>query len=130
MKELEQLLQSLEAQQRLLQQPQEGGPYGNTQSFSPPPFAQFFTYPQFLWCQTRSEYPVANRPAIADIEVTLIETHANIRILSRRQPRQLFKMVIGLQALRLTILHLNVTTLDPLVLYSINAKVCVYVYLY
>ncbi|XP_043715133.1 transcription factor bHLH94-like [Telopea speciosissima] len=132
-KELEQLLQSLEAKKRLMQQEEGGGGGGGggeegahenySKNFLSPPFAQFFSYPQFQWCQTPYKYQVENKPAIADIEVTLIETHANLRILSRRRPRQLFKLVSSFQALRLTILHLNVTTLDHLVLYSFNAKV-------
>ncbi|XP_043694722.1 transcription factor bHLH71-like [Telopea speciosissima] len=131
-KELEQLLQSLEAKKHQLEK--EGGSErahentsnnnnNNNNNFLSPPFAEFFSYPQYLWCQNPCKYPVENRPAIADIEVTLIETHASMRILSRRRPKQLFKLVVGFQALLLTILHLNVTTLDPLVLYSFNAKV-------
>lgn len=88
-----------------------------------PPFAQFFVYPQYTWSQIPNKYTSKTKAAIADIEVTLIETHANLRILSRRSPRQLSKMVVGFQTLHLSILHLNVTTMDPLVLYSISAKV-------
>ncbi|KAJ4958208.1 hypothetical protein NE237_025319 [Protea cynaroides] len=128
-KELEQLLQSLEARKHELQQ--EGGGRGaaeahennNINNSLSPPFSQFFSYPQYQWCQNPCNYPGENRAAIADIEVTLIETHANLRILSSRRPRQLFKLVAGFQALRLTILHLNITTLDHLVLYSFNVKV-------
>jgi hypothetical protein len=69
-----------------------------------------------------------------DLEVTLIETHANIRILSRRRgfrwstlattkPPQLSKLVASLQSLSLSILHLSVTTLDNYAIYSISAKV-------
>nr|GMD94344.1 transcription factor bHLH71-like [Ipomoea batatas] len=63
--------------------------------------------------------------AAADIEVTLIETHANVRILSpRRKARQLSKMVAAFQTIMcMSVLHLNVTTFDLLVLYSISAKV-------
>ncbi|KAK4747396.1 hypothetical protein SAY87_013982 [Trapa incisa] len=61
--------------------------------------------------------------SVADIEVTLIETHANLRILSRKRPRQLSRLVAGFHTLHLSILHLNVATLHPLVLYSISAKV-------
>ncbi|KAF8379065.1 hypothetical protein HHK36_028492 [Tetracentron sinense] len=115
-KELEQLLQSLEAKKRLLQQQQGGsGPHDNTTTIFPPPLAQFFAYPQYSLYQNPNEYKSKNTPAIADIEVTLIETHANLRILSRRRPRQLLKMVAGFQTLHLSILHLNVTTFDPLV---------------
>uniref|UniRef100_A0A2P2QN22 Uncharacterized protein MANES_15G186300 n=1 Tax=Rhizophora mucronata TaxID=61149 RepID=A0A2P2QN22_RHIMU len=121
-KELEHLLQSLEAQK--CQQLQGlGGPSEDTPNIPPHPFAQFFVYPQFTWSQMPNKYTSKTQAAIADIEVTLIETHANLRILSRRSPRQLSKLVAGFQTLFLTILHINVTTMDPLVLYSISAKV-------
>ncbi|XP_026662269.2 transcription factor bHLH71-like [Phoenix dactylifera] len=133
-KELEQLLQSLEAQKRTLQQQkgkaektpriEPGSSSSNTDDTDSPPFAQFFAYPQYVWCHAPRDYPPPeNRSAVADVEVTLIETHANLRILSPRRPGQLLKMVAGLQSLRLTILHLNVTTLDSMVLYSLSTKV-------
>ncbi|KAH6790724.1 hypothetical protein C2S51_005730 [Perilla frutescens var. frutescens] len=89
------------------------------------PFAQFFAYPQFSCShsQVGNKYTSQSKAAIADIEVTLIETHANIRILSRRRVRQLSKIVGAFHSVFLTVLHLNVTTLDSLVLYSISAKV-------
>ncbi|XP_028802901.1 transcription factor bHLH71 [Neltuma alba] len=128
-KELEHLLQSLEAKK--LQLLQQDAAQTNEDSSSPssifklmnPPFAQFFSYPQYTWSQAPTKYPSKTKAAIADIEVTLIETHANLRILSRRSPTLLSKLVSGFQSLYLTILHLNVTTIDPLVLYSISAKV-------
>lgn len=113
-KELEHILQSLEAKKFLqLQAASEKGPAEAT------PFAQFFTFPQFkhYTCSTTNG-------AIADIEVTLVETHANIRVLSRRRLRQLSKLIGGFQELYLTILHLNVTSLETMVLYSISSKVC------
>ncbi|XP_072955635.1 transcription factor bHLH71-like isoform X2 [Typha angustifolia] len=132
-KELEQLLQSLEIQKRTLLQQQKSkqvdtmhGIESTNTSDGPdsPPFAQFFAYPQYVWCHAPRDYPAPeSRSAVADIEVTLIETHANLRILSPRRPSQLIKMVAGLQTLRLTILHLNVTTMDTMVLYSISAKI-------
>ncbi|XP_038982462.1 transcription factor bHLH71-like [Phoenix dactylifera] len=133
-KELEQLLQSLEVQKRTLQQQRSkaektpsiepGCTSSNTDETDSPPFARFFAYPQYIWCHAPGDSPPPeNLSAVADIEVTLIETHANLRILSPRRPRQLLKMVAGLQSLRLTILHLNVTTLDSMVLYSLSAKV-------
>nr|UFQ90213.1 vindoline biosynthesis repressor [Catharanthus roseus] len=142
-KELEHHLQCLEAQKfTLLQQDTTttATTAAATNKFLPPPptntttpFAQFFTYPQYT-CSSSStancsqipnnhKYTSKSKAAIADIEVTLIETHANVRILSRRRFRQISKLVTGFQTLYLTILHLNVTTLDPLVLYSISAKV-------
>lgn len=134
-KELEHILQSLEAQKFLLLQ--QGGGDGEgpsettiagdavaaTGKYFPTPFAQFFSYPQYTCSQLPSKYTSKSKAAIADIEVTLIETHANVRILSRRRFRQLSKLVAAFPSLYLSVLHLNVTTLDPLVLYSISAKV-------
>ncbi|XP_016478354.1 transcription factor bHLH71 [Nicotiana tabacum] len=134
-KELEHILQSLEAQKFLLLQ--QGGGDGEgpsettiagdavaaTGKYFPTPFAQFFSYPQYTCSQLPSKYTSKSKAAIADIEVTLIEAHANVRILSRRRFRQLSKLVAAFPSLYLSVLHLNVTTLDPLVLYSISAKV-------
>ncbi|KAI3494819.1 hypothetical protein L1887_40431 [Cichorium endivia] len=126
-KELEHLLQSLEAQKFILtqqQQDDEGGHNSNfTESSAAPPFSQFFSYPQYTCSQIPNKYTSKSKAAIADIEVTLIETHANIRILSQKRLTQLSKMVACFQTLHLSVLHLNVTTLDPLVLYSISVKV-------
>uniref|UniRef100_A0A0A9CH21 BHLH domain-containing protein n=1 Tax=Arundo donax TaxID=35708 RepID=A0A0A9CH21_ARUDO len=95
-----------------------------------PPFAGFFTYPQYVWRHsprdsTAATLPAENggRPGVADIEVSLVETHASVRVMTPRRPGQLITMVAGLQALQLTVLHLSVTTLDALVLYSISVKV-------
>ncbi|XP_074315853.1 transcription factor bHLH94-like [Silene latifolia] len=70
-----------------------------------------------------NKFTLKSSSAAADVEVTLIETHANLRILFKKNPRQLSKLVSGFQSLRLTILHLSVTTLVPLVLYSFSVKV-------
>uniref|UniRef100_A0A0D9ZPZ1 BHLH domain-containing protein n=1 Tax=Oryza glumipatula TaxID=40148 RepID=A0A0D9ZPZ1_9ORYZ len=149
-KELEQLLQSLEAQKRtLLMQPppppqQQREPKCDAADSTSaadqetpaaaaadgPPFARFFTYPQYVWCHNPAQdggggggAAAENRAGVADIEVSLVETHASIRVMAARRPGQLLKMVAGLQALRLTVLHLNVTALGSLALYSISVKV-------
>ncbi|XP_039053099.1 transcription factor bHLH96-like [Hibiscus syriacus] len=121
-KELEQLLQTMEAHKRTTQEPEHNGNLS--------PFAEFFTFPQF---STRSNSQCNNSPSsmaaaasvesVADIEVTMVETHANLKILSKKRPRQLLKLVAGLQSLSLTILHLNVSTVDETALYSISVKV-------
>ncbi|GMI71766.1 beta HLH protein 71 [Hibiscus trionum] len=132
-KELEYLLQTLEARKlRVLQQQQTGGNElktngdNNSELLSPsssPPFAQFFMYPQYTWSQNPNKYTSNTKASIADIEVTLIQTHANLRILSRKAPKQLAMLVVGFHSLHLSILHLNVTSMDKLVLYTISAKV-------
>ncbi|RLN07367.1 transcription factor bHLH94 [Panicum miliaceum] len=97
---------------------------------APPPFAQFFTYPQYVWCHSPRDPASSSaaedgggRPGVADIEVNLVETHASLRVMTPRRPGQLLGLVTGLQALRLGVLHLSVTTLESLVLYSISVKV-------
>jgi hypothetical protein len=137
-KELEQLLQSLEAQKR-----RQGG------CTEPPPpaapFAGFFTFPQYSTTATgvvgssdsagsggeQSSGGCAGagagagaRRGVADIEVALAESHANVKVLAPRRPRQLLRMVVALQCLGLTVLHLNVTTTaDHLAFYSLSLKV-------
>lgn len=134
-KELEQLLQSLQAQKRK-RDCEEFGCSPN----SPTPFNGFFLSPQYTSysAQWNSRYAVdktnsfndtgneliaENRSAVADIEVTMIETHASIKILSLKRPGQLMKTIDALQRLRMTILHLNITTIDQTVLYSFNVKI-------
>ena len=53
-----------------------------------------------------------------------METHANVRrVMVPQWSGQLLGMVAGMERLRLTVLHLNVTTLDSLALYSLSVKV-------
>ncbi|GMI90986.1 hypothetical protein like AT1G72210 [Hibiscus trionum] len=127
-KELEQLLQTMEAHKRTTQQPEHNGNLS--------PFAEFFTFPQFSTratsqCNNSPSSMTADQPmaaaasaeSVADIEVTMVETHANLKILSKKRPRQLLELVAGLQSLSLTILHLNVSTVDEMALYSVSVKV-------
>ncbi|KAJ8753386.1 hypothetical protein K2173_019785 [Erythroxylum novogranatense] len=120
-KELEQRLQFLGAHKEKKEKENcDGGP-------SSQPFSEFFTFPQYSTsssnlCDT-SASGTETQPAIADIEVTMVESHANLKIRSKRQPKQLLKVVSELHNLRLTILHLNVSTMDQTVLYSLSVKV-------
>ncbi|KAG6531400.1 transcription factor bHLH96-like [Zingiber officinale] len=120
-RELEKLVQSLEAHKRIKQRS------------ASPPFADFFTFPQYSSnpsrCATSAanesihEPVVENKLSAADIEVTMVESYANLKILSPQRPKQLLKLVVGLQNLHLTTLHLNVTSIDEMVLYSFSLKV-------
>lgn len=131
-KELEHLLQTLEAKK--IQQSQEtkrdsssgaGSSSPTELNSTPTPFSQFFAFPQYSFCsQMPNKYSRSkSNGGDAEIEVTLIESHANIRVLCPRRPRQLSKLLSGFHSIYLTLLHLNVTTLDLLVLYSVSAKV-------
>lgn len=109
-KELEQLVQSLEARKRIKQRSNSA------------PFANFFTFPQYS-TRNADEAAAEQQSPVADIEVTMVESHANLKVLAQRRPKQLLKMVVGLHLLHLTTLHLNVTTIDAMVLYSFSLKV-------
>jgi hypothetical protein len=60
---------------------------------------------------------------VSDIEVTMVESHASLKMLSRQRPKQLLRVVAGLQGHRLTVLHLNVTRAGDMDLYSLSLKV-------
>ncbi|KAG6394491.1 hypothetical protein SASPL_145078 [Salvia splendens] len=114
-KELEQLQQFLEANNPANQQQ----PNQNL-------FSNFFTFPQYSTHPTTSSSvdTVAVRgSSVADIEVMMVESHANIKLSTKKQPKQLLKLVAGFQSIGLTILHLNITTVDQSVLYCFSVKV-------
>ncbi|BAF23991.1 transcription factor bHLH94 [Oryza sativa Japonica Group] len=142
-KEMEQLLQSLEAHRHARR--------ARTDAAAALPFAGFFTFPQYSMsavpttttttvaaAATENGNAVAGAGAgddadadvsgskpssVADIEVTMVESHANLKVLSRRRPRQLLRMVAGLQHHRLAVLHLNVASAGHMALYSLSLKV-------
>ncbi|XP_054799379.1 transcription factor bHLH96-like [Prosopis cineraria] len=122
-KELEQHLQSMQGQTKRKPRTEQS------------PFPEFFTFPQYTTPATQSITGCTapndvvmgqnqKEAGAADIEVSLVDSHANLKILSKKRQGQLVKMVVGLQSLRLCVLHLNVTTtLDDTVLYSVSVKV-------
>ena len=136
-KELEKLLQSLEAHKQIKKVISATG-----SDFSSP-FSDFFTFPQYSTASSRNKHSNNSSSstesifadqkrsiAIADVEVTMIESHANLKIQSRKHPKQLLKMVTGLHSLGLHILHLNVTTVDQMALYSFSVKVSTNLYFF
>ncbi|CAK8537553.1 unnamed protein product [Lathyrus sativus] len=125
LKELEHIIQSMKGQKKTKAQQAHENVFSNSSSSSP--FADFFMFPQYSTCapQTNTCYPAnpSQSRAMADIEVTLVDSHANIKILLKKQHGQIMKMVVGIQNLGLNILHLNVSTMDHLVLVSVSVKV-------
>ncbi|CAL0302281.1 unnamed protein product [Lupinus luteus] len=94
------------------------------------PFSDFFTFPQYstssTFCEnslTMNEEVSEVKSGIADIEVTMVETHANLKIRSKKRPKQLLKIITNLHGMHLTILHLNVNTNGENVLYCLSVKV-------
>ncbi|KAL8166390.1 hypothetical protein V2J09_007889 [Rumex salicifolius] len=91
-------------------------------------FKEFFSFPQYSMMtdshmEIRDERVYGEISGVADVEVTMIESHANLKIRSKKHPKQLLKLVTGLQNLKLSILHLNVSTMEKFALYSISVKV-------
>jgi len=158
-KELEQLLQSLEARKHARRQDLSPGAAGCDADAAAGPFAGFFTFPQHSMSAGGAPSPAtANAPpedgegpnnadaddgnngdgddaaasgsrpsSVADVEVTMVESHASLKLLSRRLPRQLLRLVAGLQAHRLTVLHLSATSdARRMALYSLSLKVRTY----
>ncbi|WVY96103.1 hypothetical protein V8G54_028254, partial [Vigna mungo] len=125
-KELEQRLHLLGAQK-------EGEGKSDAGGATNMPFSEFFAFPQYSTSggggggsdnsATVGEELGEVKSGIADIEVTMVESHANLKIRSKKRPKQLLKLVSGLHTMRLTILHLNVTTTGEVVLYSLSVKV-------
>lgn len=123
LKELEHQLQSMEPQVKTTATKETGSTVGDKNNTitasSSGPFSDFFAFPQY------SSRPSSSSVAegTAEIEVTMVESHASVKILAKKRPKQLLKLVASIQSLRLTLLHLNVTTHDDSVLYSISLKV-------
>ncbi|KAL2491845.1 Transcription factor bHLH [Abeliophyllum distichum] len=120
-KELEQQLQFLGGQKKH----HEIESSSSSSSSPSQPFSEFFSCPQYSTCGQAVIGMADGTQSLteADIEVTMVESYANVKIRSKKQPKRLLKIVSGLQNLRLTILHLNVTTVDQVVLYSLSLKV-------
>ncbi|KFK41642.1 hypothetical protein AALP_AA2G154300 [Arabis alpina] len=121
LKELEHHLQSMEPSPVKTTTVEDGSDQSKTiaTTTSSAPFSDFFAFPQY----SSRPSSAAAAEGTAEIEVTMVESHASLRILVKRRPRQLLKLVASIQSLRLTLLHLNVTTRDNFVLYSISVKV-------
>lgn len=150
-KELEQNLQCLSAKKQI--NDQNATNTGGSGSASFLPFGEFFSFPQYSGtttggsssgggsgfgfgdnddqviqsamshCLGGGSSSGGGGGVAADVEVTMVDSHALLKIRTRRPPKQLSKLVLGLQGLRLNILHLNVTKLDGVALYSFSVKV-------
>ncbi|XP_031496649.1 transcription factor bHLH57-like [Nymphaea colorata] len=139
-KELEQLLQTLQARKRrkqcdvqeLHQSPAAAIPFDGCSFMSP---EHTTAYTSSTKCKNLmedsptdhgkggDELMAESRPVLAAVEVTVIHTHANVKVRCGQRPGQLLKAISMLEQLNLTILHLNVTTANGSVFYSFNLKI-------
>ncbi|KAG6512398.1 hypothetical protein ZIOFF_030509 [Zingiber officinale] len=85
-------------------------------------FTSLFSFPQYA-TYSPAGCEMENRAGTGNIEVTMAESHASLKVLARRQPRQLLKLAAGLQSLCLAPLHLNVTSAGEMAMYSFSLKV-------
>ncbi|XP_038878615.1 transcription factor bHLH96-like [Benincasa hispida] len=146
-KELEQQVHLLSAQTNVINHPFPSHVPPNNNIISSSPFSQshFFTFPSSSSPSSSSSFSLDDssstdimafnnsnnlnnlngliQPSIGDIEVSLVDSHANLKIRCKKLPKQLLKIVSGLHSLHLTVLHLNVSTSHQFVLYSFSLKV-------
>ncbi|XP_031251161.1 transcription factor bHLH70-like [Pistacia vera] len=122
-KELEQLLLSLEAQKRMRMEKTTVEGYDSTTSSSSTDKANglLAVRPQIENCD--GEVKGENKSSGAKIEVIVIQNHVNLKIQCPRRPGQLLKAIVALEDLRLTFLHLNITSSQTTVHYSFNLKI-------
>ncbi|KAI0513829.1 hypothetical protein KFK09_009860 [Dendrobium nobile] len=119
-KELEQMLLSFQAEKvsRSSPSPAEDGwsPAAATVS-------GFFVSPQYTGYCFGLRRADEEGESEVDVEVTAVQGHVNLKVAGRRRPGQLVKAIAAIEELRLTVLHLSITSLDAVsVLYSLNLK--------
>ncbi|XP_054780328.1 transcription factor bHLH70-like [Prosopis cineraria] len=113
-KELEQLLQTLEAQKRIRKNEEARSPYGETVKSSS------------LNNEEREVEHGGEEEELKEaeiIEVTVIQTHVNLKIRCSKRQGQLVRAIVGLEDLRLSVLHLNITSSPGSVLFCFNLKI-------
>ncbi|KAJ9188227.1 hypothetical protein P3X46_003603 [Hevea brasiliensis] len=121
-KELEQLLQSLEAQKRMRKTEEAVAAMDISSNWLFTSQAECNIQRENGDCE--EEAKVKRKSEAAEIEVTVIKNHVNLKIQSERKTGQLLRAIVALDDLRLTVLHLNITTSsETTVLYSFNLKI-------
>lgn len=123
-KELEQVLQSLQFQKIKMENVDRTDHPKNCLSILPLHQSSARCNSKCVLDTSSSQLRAAEgKSSIADIEVSLIETHCSLKILSKKKHGQLLKIVTALEGFHMTILHLNITSTDEAVLFSFNVKV-------
>ncbi|KAJ6404441.1 hypothetical protein OIU84_012600 [Salix udensis] len=119
-KELEQLLQSLEAQKRMRKM-EAGSTIGisSNQYYTSPPQSDILAEKGGNCEEKRT---VKKKSEAAEIEVTAVQNHVNLKMKCQRSPGQLLRAIVALEELSLTVLHLNISSSQATILYSFNLK--------
>jgi hypothetical protein len=89
-----------------------------------PPFAPVDLDTSCTGAALVQEETAENKTCTAEIEVKMLGFDVFIKILTRRRPGQLIRMVAALEEeMQFAIMHTNITTIDQTVLYSFTIKV-------
>ncbi|KAL8172536.1 hypothetical protein V2J09_024340 [Rumex salicifolius] len=147
-KELEQMLRSLQAQKRMRHSEDSNGDVStgststsssnlqlnnnNNNIFMSSPSSQLLPPDndgsssadlEAAGVRKGDDFTAENRSPEADVDVVVIHNHVNLKIQCQRRPGQLIRAILALEDLRLTVLHLNITSLENLIHYSFNLKI-------
>ncbi|EFJ08722.1 hypothetical protein SELMODRAFT_428659 [Selaginella moellendorffii] len=143
-KELEQLLQCLQAQKRRRLYSDAFSPKPSPSAVSSIPLPPFPPYasspapsldnPDPTAADSSSKFVNDNfydckqivaeaKSEVADIEVRMAGSDAVVKILSQRRPGQLLKTISALESMCMSIVHTNITTIEQTVLYSFTVRI-------
>ncbi|KAH9308918.1 hypothetical protein KI387_036829, partial [Taxus chinensis] len=89
-------------------------------SYNRPKIQPPFMDPNF---DTAKELVANSKSSVADVEVKIVGSNALLKTLSPKMPGHIFKLVQTLENLSLEILHLNISTIDDTVLNSFTLKI-------
>ncbi|KAI3469516.1 hypothetical protein Pfo_026179 [Paulownia fortunei] len=118
-KELHQVLQSLEAKKRRKSLSPSPGPSPRQfQLISPQPDSPFGMHD----CNFKELGACCNSP-VADVEAKISGSNVLLRTISRRIPGQIVRIISVLEKLSFEILHLNISSMEDTVLYSFVIKI-------
>ncbi|KAL3812693.1 hypothetical protein ACJIZ3_013961 [Penstemon smallii] len=119
-KELHQVLQSLEAKKR--RKSLSPSPRPSLQ-LSPRPLLQLSPQPESPFDGNFKELGACCNSPIADVEAKISGSNVLLRTISKRIPGQIVRIIKVLEKLSFEILHLNISSMEDDVLYSFVIKI-------
>ncbi|XP_012069528.1 transcription factor MUTE [Jatropha curcas] len=125
-KELHQVLQALESKKRRKSLSPSPGP-GPGPSPSPRPLQLITLQPDQLQSpfgqENVKELSACCNSAVADVEAKISGSNVMLKIISKRIPGQIFRIINVLEKLSFEVLHLNISSMEDTVLYSFVVKI-------
>ncbi|KAL0414597.1 UNVERIFIED_CONTAM: Transcription factor MUTE [Sesamum radiatum] len=118
-KELHQVLQSLEAKKR--RKSLSPSPGHSPRQFQPSP--QLPDSPFGIQDNNFKELGACCNSPVADVEAKISGSNVLLRTISRRIPGQIVRIISVLEKLSFEILHLNISSMEDTVLYSFVIKI-------